>query len=305
MTGDLATKVRRGQSGHDGAREQLLAGVPVTERRLLLAGVSTSVLEGGAGKPLLLLHGPGAYGAMWQQVIPDLTTTHRVVAPDLPGHGTSTVADGPLNADRIISWLGELIEQTCPTPPIVVGQLVGGAIAARFAANHGERVDRLALVVPFGLARFEPSPAFGAALTGFLAQPSADTHDDLWQYCVADFDALRRRPDVRWELMKAYNLDRARTASVSVALQALMEAFGFAAIPEDVLAQIATPTSLIWGRHDSIVPLSVAEAASARYRWPLHVIENAGNEPAIEAPDAFLRALRTALEPPMRGQVAS
>jgi pimeloyl-ACP methyl ester carboxylesterase len=288
-----------------GAREQLLAGIPVAERRLLLAGVSTSVLEGGVGNPLLLLHGPGGYGAMWRRVIPDLTTTHRVIAPDLPGHGASTVADGPLDAGRVISWLGKLIEHTCPTPPILVGHLVGGAIAARFAADHGDRVDRLVLVVPLGLAPFQPSPAFGAALTGFLAQPSADTHDDLWKHCVFDLEALQRQPAARWELMKAYNLDRARTASASGALQALMEQFGIPAIPEAVLGRIAAPTSLIWGRHDSIIPLSVAEAASTRYRWPLYVIENAGNEPAIEAPEAFLRALRTALVAPTRGQVAS
>jgi pimeloyl-ACP methyl ester carboxylesterase len=303
MTEKLATRVRRRRSGGEGAREQLLAGITVTERRVPLAEVSTSVLEGGAGDPLLLLHGSGGYGAMWQQVIPDLTSTHGVIAPDLPGHGTSTVADGPLDAGRVISWLGELIEHTCPTPPILVGQLVGGAIAARFAADHGDRVDRLVLVVPLGLAPFQPSPAFGAALTGFLAQPSADTHDDLWKHCVFDLEALQRQPAARWESMKAYNLDRART--VSAAPQVLMEQFGIPAIPEAVLARVAAPTTLIWGRHDSIVPLSVAEAASTRHRWPLLVIENAGNEPAIEAPDAFLRALRTALVAPTRGQVAS
>lgn len=303
MTETLATKEGRPRRGAgEDVRERLLDRIPVTERRLELAGISTSVLEGGEGDPMVLLHGPGGYGAMWQQVIPDLTTTHRVLAPDLPGHGTSTVADGRLDAARVISWLGELIEHTCPTPPILVGQLVGGAIAARFAAEYGDRLERLVLVVPLGLAPFQPSPAFAEALTGFLAHPSADTHDDLWEYCVFDLDALQRQPAARWELMKAYNLDRA--ASVLDALQALMEQFGFPAIPEDVLARIAVPTSLLWGRHDSIVPLRVAEAASTRYGWPLHVIENAGNEPAIEAPHAFLRAFRSALEAPTRRPVA-
>jgi pimeloyl-ACP methyl ester carboxylesterase len=298
-----STEENKAAGGEEDARERLLDGIPVTERRFHLAGVSTSVLEGGAGDPLLLLHGPGGYSAMWQQVIPDMTTTHRVIAPDLPGHGTSTVADGPLDPGRVISWLGELIERTCPTPPILVGQLVGGAIAARYAADHGDRIERLVLVVPLGLAPFQPSPAFGAALTAFLAQPSADTHDDLWKQCVFDLEALQRQPTARWESMKAYNLERARTASA--AMQVLMEQFGIPAIPEAVLARVGAPTSLIWGRHDSIVPLSVAEAASTRHRWPLLVIENAGNEPAIEAPEAFLRALRTALVAPTRGQVAS
>jgi hypothetical protein len=44
------------------------------------------------------------------------------------------------------------------------------------------------------------------------------------------------------------------------------------------------------------VRLSVAEAASARYGWPLHVIENARDDPAIEQPEAFLEALRAALD---------
>jgi hypothetical protein len=47
------------------ARERLLAALPVTERRLQLAGVSTAVLEGGAGPPVVLLHGPSGYAAHW------------------------------------------------------------------------------------------------------------------------------------------------------------------------------------------------------------------------------------------------
>lgn len=281
------------RSGQDDPRERLLAGLPVTERRLLLAGVLTAVLEGGSGPPIVLLHGPGGYGAIWRRVIPALTSSHRVIAPDLPGHGASTVADGRLDADRVISWLGELIEHTCPTPPVLVGQLVGGTIAARFAVDHSNRLDQLVVVVPLGLAPFQPTPVFGAALAGFLARPSENTHDDLWQHCVFDLDALRRQPAARWELMKAYNLDRILTPNISDALQSLMEQFGFTAIPPSDLARIATRTGLIWGRHDSIVPLSVAQHASAQYKWPLQVIENAGNEPAIEQPEAFLRALES------------
>jgi pimeloyl-ACP methyl ester carboxylesterase len=276
-------------------RQALLAGIPVEERRLQLAGISTSVLEGGQGPPLLLLHGPGGYGAIWQTVIPALSASHRVVAPDLPGHGASTVGETPLDADRVLVWLGELIEQTCAVPPVVVGQLVGGAIAARFAAERGNALERLVLVVPFGLAPFQPTPAFGAALTGFLTAPGEETHDELWKHCVLDFDALRARPATRWEQLKAYNLDRAASGSVSAAIQLLVEEFGFPAIPDDLLRRIAVPTSLIWGAHDSIIPLAVGQQASRRFGWPLHVLEHAGNEPALEAPDEFLRALRTAM----------
>jgi pimeloyl-ACP methyl ester carboxylesterase len=75
-----------------------------------------------------------------------------------------------------------------------------------------------------------------------------------------------------------------------------MARFGTPAIPAEVLASIAVPTTLIWGRHDRATPLSVAEEASRRFRWPLEVIEGAADDPALERPDAFLDALRAQLE---------
>jgi pimeloyl-ACP methyl ester carboxylesterase len=277
------------------ARERLLAAMPITERRLQLGGVSTAVLAGGDGPPVVLLHGPMGYGAHWMRVISDLVTTHRVIAPDLPGHGASEVRDGALDADRVLAWLGELIERTCASPPALVGQLLGGAIAARFAREHGDRLSRLVLVDTFGLSRFEPAPEFGLALNDYLAQPTERTHENLWRHCAFDPDGVRRRMAAHWVPFQAYNLDRARTPSVQVALRALMEQFGLPAIPAADLARITVPTTLIWGRHDRATPLPIAEAASARYGWPLHVIEDANDDPPIEQPEAVLRALRVAL----------
>jgi pimeloyl-ACP methyl ester carboxylesterase len=51
------------------------------------------------------------------------------------------------------------------------------------------------------------------------------------------------------------------------------------------------PTKLVWGRADAIVPVSVGEAASARFGWPIRILDNTGNEPAIEDPDAFVAAV--------------
>ena len=102
------------------ARDRLLDGIPATERRLELAGVSTAFLEGGEGPPVVLLHGPGGNAGAWLRVIPGLVRTHRVIAPDLPGQGASTLGgDGEPEADLVIAWLSELIESTCPSPPAV------------------------------------------------------------------------------------------------------------------------------------------------------------------------------------------
>jgi pimeloyl-ACP methyl ester carboxylesterase len=181
------------------------------------------------------------------------------------------------------------------SPPALIGQLLGGAIAARFAIDRGDRLSRLVLVDTFGLREFQPSPEFGLALSQFLAQPTEVTHRSLWQHCAFDLDRLRRQMDERWAPFEAYNVERARAPSVQTAVAALMEQLGVPAIPPADLARITAPTTLIWGRHDRATPLSVAEAASARFGWPLHVIENCNDDPPVEQPEPLLRVLRAAL----------
>ena len=280
------------------ARAQLLAGIPVRERRLQLAGVSTAVLEGGDGPSVVLLHGPGEFAARWMRVIPSLVGTHHVVAPDLPGHGSSEVIDGRLDTHRVLAWLDELIERTCAEPPTLVGHLLGGAIAARFASEHGDRVSRLVLVDALGLSWFRPAPRFALALIRSFARPSERNYEHFMQYCAFDRDDLRQRMGERWEPLRAYTLDRARAPGVKAAMRALMPRLGVPPIPAAVLERITAPTTLIWGRHDLATRLKVAESVSVRYGWPLRVIENAADDPPIEQPEAFLEALRPALGGP-------
>jgi pimeloyl-ACP methyl ester carboxylesterase len=275
-------------------RERLISTMPVSERRLELAGVSTAVLEGGDGPPIVLLHGPGEFAAKWLRVVPELATTHRVVAPDLPGHGTSETG-GRLDAERVLDWLGQLIDRTCSEPPALVGHVLGGAIAARFAAAHSDRLGRLVLVDTLGLARFRPAPSFALGLLRFTVRPNERTYDRFMRRCSADLDGLRDDMGERWPAFEAYSLDRARTPSVKAAVRTLMRKVGVPRIPEDDLARISVPTTLIWGRHDLANPPRVAEAASARYGWPLHVIDGVADDPPRDRPREFLQALRMAL----------
>lgn len=277
------------------ARLRLLTNLPVSERRMKLAGISTCVLEGGNGPPIVLLHGPGEYAAKWLRVIPELVKTHRIIAPDLPGHGKSDPIDGPVDIDHVIAWLRELIEQTCQSPAILVGQTLGGAIAARYAATGGTGLRHLVLSDALGLAPFQPAPQFGDALMAFVTEPSAETHDAFWRYCAFDMDRLRTGMGPMWDNLRAYNLDRAQAADLKATQQGLMEQFGFPGTKPEDLARIDVPTVLIWGRHDLATSLNVAEEAGARHNWPLYVIEDAADDPALEQPAAFIEALQEAI----------
>jgi pimeloyl-ACP methyl ester carboxylesterase len=249
-----------------------------------LAGISTAVLEGGSGPPLVLLHGPGAHAAEWTPLF-----------PDLPGHGSTEAPDDVPEADRVLQWLGELIARTCPAPPALVGHALGGAIAARFAAEHWARIAQLVLVDTLGLAPFQPAPEFASALAEFVAAPNEATYERLWSKCAYDVDRLRARMGERWDTLKAYTLDRALAPGAQAVQGALMEQFGFPAIVPEALARIAVRAVLIWGRQDLATNLAVAEAASARYGWPLHVIDEAAGDPRMDKPERFLEVLRVAL----------
>jgi pimeloyl-ACP methyl ester carboxylesterase len=286
---------RQGRSPtRDDLRARLLAGLPVTERRLAVAGVSTAVLEGGHGPPVVFLQ--AEFAAVWMRVIPELVRTHRVIAPDLPGLGASYVSNGPPEVDTVLAWVGELIEQTCPTPPVLVGKGAGGAIATRFAIDHSDQLQALVLVDTYGLARYRPAPGMALTFAGVLLRPTErGLERGFRNYCFVDLDRVSGEMGERWEALAAYALDRFRTPAVRTAMRHLMRPLASAIPPHD-LARITVPTTLIWGRHDRGVRVNVARVASERYGWALHVIEDARDDPAIEQPQVFLEALRTALD---------
>ena len=275
-------------------RARLIAGTSITERRINAAGISTALIEAGKGPDLVVLHGPGEYAAGSFEVIDALAATHHVVAPDLPGHGESA-ADGDLGADVVVAWLDDLISASCAVPPALVGRVLGGAIAMRYAIAHGDRISRLVLVDTFGLKPFEPAPPFGEALQRYLADPTGQTHERLMQYCVHDFDGVRTRLGDRWSAYGEYAVDRLQQPARLATVGSLMATFGMPEISETALAGISVPTDLIWGRHDMATPLSAAESASRAFGWPLHVVENAADDPALEQPEAFVGALRAVI----------
>ncbi|HEU5039579.1 MAG TPA: alpha/beta hydrolase, partial [Gemmatimonadales bacterium] len=128
----------------------------------------------------------------------------------------------------------------------------------------------------------------------YLAGPDESTFEGLMRRCAYDYDRLRDQFGAGWETLVAYTLDRVHAPGGRESLDALMERFGFPAIPPEILERIAVPVTLIWGRHDLATDLSVAQSASARYGWPLYVIEDSADDPVLEQPERFLEALRLA-----------
>ena len=217
----------------DPNRAQLLTRSSATDTTVTAAGVTTAVLEAGDGPPMVLLHGPGEFGGTWLPVLDDLAATHRVVAPDLPGHGASDAPDGGIDRGRAsTTWLEELIAATCPMPPVLVGRVVGGAIAAEFAAAHPDRVSELVLVDTMGLAPFEPDPRFGLALHRFLGRPDARAPTSgSWTSARSTWTPPAAGSATAWAPYAGYAVELARDPRVQAATGAIIGLYGAQATP--------------------------------------------------------------------------
>lgn len=277
-------------------RERLLVGLPVEERTLSAAGIRTRLLEGGEGPPIVILHGPGEFAARWFRVIPRLVRSHRIVIPDLPGHGASDSGAGPLDATQIIDWLDALIDATCTEPPVLIGHILGGAIGARFALERPVRVRQLVLVDSLGLAPFRPAPRLALALLGFMVLPTERSYERMMAQCEHDSGGVARAIGPQWNAVRDYAIERARDPRSAKAVRTLMKSVGVPALEPERLERMRVPTTLIWGRHDRALKIGIAEQASRRYGWPLHVIDDAADDAPFERPDAFLATLERVLD---------
>jgi pimeloyl-ACP methyl ester carboxylesterase len=101
---------------------------------------------GGTGSPLMLLHGLAGHATEWAQTAAWLTARHRVLAPDLRGHGRSERRPSDVSrsaaVDDIAAWIGHFSAR----PVALVGQSLGGHTAFLVAARRPDLVDKLVVV---------------------------------------------------------------------------------------------------------------------------------------------------------------
>ncbi len=121
----------------------------------------------------------------------------------------------------------------------------------------------------------------------FALRPTEQNGERFERFALLDRERTRGRDPGWFDAFSAYTQARARVPHVKRTMQHLTKA-GTKQVPDSELRRIAIPTSLVWGEHDRMVPLGLAEDASTRLEWPLHVIAGVAHAPQIEQPTAFL-----------------
>ena len=105
--------------------------------------------ERGSGPPLLLVHGLMVSGEMFEPVIEHFAARHRVIVPDLRGHGRSRGLPAPYHATQLASDLARLLDHLGIDSTAVLGYSQGGAIAQQLVLDHPKRCDRLVLACTY------------------------------------------------------------------------------------------------------------------------------------------------------------
>lgn len=126
--------------------------------------------ERGSGPPLLLVHGLMVTGEMFEPVIGHFATRHRVIVPDLRGHGRSRGLPPPYTATQLASDLARLLDHLGIDTTAVLGYSQGGLIAQQLALDHPGRCNRLVLACTFAFNMVTLSERLEGHLTPLLIQ---------------------------------------------------------------------------------------------------------------------------------------
>lgn len=238
---------------------QTYRAVPNTRRARVRQGTIYSEVV-GQGSPLLLLHGLGASTRWWQRNIAALAYRHEVHILDMHGFGRSS---GQFVLCDAADILAEWMQHNGIMRSSLIGHSMGGYIAANFAHQHPLLVDKLVLVDP-AISVSGVRPEMG----GFGRQ----RHSVIPCSMVAT--AL-------------YDLGRAGLPTLAKAAHEMMTRdMG------PILERIKASTLLIWGEHDSAVPVSMGRELARRLQQAkLRIIAGAGHVPMWEKPQIFNRTV--------------
>jgi pimeloyl-ACP methyl ester carboxylesterase len=140
--------------------ESALARLPIPCETTILPtrfGDTHLLLAGDrAAPPLVLIQGYGASAPLWKKQLPDFARHYRVIAPDVPGFpGRSAPQVMNIFGDDYAAWAVDLLDQLGIERAPVAGVCFGGWIGMRVAAYAPERVEKLVLLSPVGIARFK------------------------------------------------------------------------------------------------------------------------------------------------------
>jgi pimeloyl-ACP methyl ester carboxylesterase len=252
-----------------------MASVTTTMTRV--ADVELASATSGDGQPLLYLH--HSFGASgWTPLLSNLAADHRVSALDLPGFGESQQPAWARSARDLALLVGQWRRTTSAEPTIVVGCGFGGWIAAELATMAPELFTHLVLVGAAGLP-----PRGGEIFDQMMVNHSAYVEQafrDRAHYEAVFGGDIQDATLLRWDICR------------EMVTRVAWKPYMYNRTLEPLLEAVATPTLVVWGAHDQIVPLECGERYAARLANARLEVVDAGHAVDLEEPDVLADLVR-------------
>jgi pimeloyl-ACP methyl ester carboxylesterase len=270
-----------------------LAAAGLEPRYETIAGRRIRFVRRGSGSAIVLLHGFASSIYTWKDVLPALARYHDVVALDLPGFGRSE-CPRDLSFDEYPAVVVGLLDRLGLPKATLVGNSLGGALAAVLAAERGERVEGLVLIDAAGFNLQEEKRPWPlrfagarpvAALLNRLPLRRLLVRASLRQVFFDDSLVTSERVDEYLEPMlrpHAPEAMRSLLASRSTHPDAVQR----------LLPRIKVPALIVWGRDDVWIPVQDAgRFAAALPGAKVVVLDRCGHMPQEEQPAELARLI--------------
>jgi pimeloyl-ACP methyl ester carboxylesterase len=255
--------------------------------------------EAGQGPTVVLIHGMINSSRHWETVAQRLAATHRVIAPDLIGHGDSATPRGDYSLGAHAASIRDLLATIGVERATIVGHSLGGGVAMQFFYQFPQRTERLVLISSGGLGA-EVSPLLrGAALPGAATLLRVAAHRALVTGLAATGSRMRAAGRAQGVYLEA----------VARALRPLQEAGSRQAFLETLRAVIdihgqrvsavdrlyllgEMPTLIVWGERDRTIPIEHGRAAyEAIPHCRFESLPRAAHFPPLEDPEGLATVL--------------
>jgi pimeloyl-ACP methyl ester carboxylesterase len=269
------------------------------ERTAILNGHRFAYLDSGDGPALLFIHGLTSSQRSWAHLVSALNHDHRVLAPDLFGHGASAKPMGDYSLGAHAATMRDLLDLLGIDRVTLVGHSFGGGIAMQFCYLFPERVERLVLVASGGLGR-DVSPLLRAAtLPGaqwvlpFIASSWVRGRVEAAGRTLTR-TGWRASPEVTevWRGFTSLSDGDTRRAFLATT-RGVIDPGGQTVSAHDYLPMtIEIPTLIVWGTRDRMIPAWHATTAhEAIAGSQVKLFKGAGHFPHLDEPERFARVL--------------
>lgn len=257
-------------------------------------GGTIHVVEHGAGRPVVLLHGVTLQWWVWSALFRLLEDHFRVLAWDMRGHGESIAGSDGVTLEAVADDLAVVLEQLDLTDAIVVGHSMGGMALARFCADHHDvlrdRVGGLMFLATSAASMALPGLAGGAVgAANLVAGLMTDGTNMRYGWRDNDLSAVLIRR-VFGKRVTSTAIDEVRRMLSEVEPRTAAEA-GAAIATHDVrtaLAHVDAPTSVVVGTDDHLTPVAHARIVAEEVTGAeLHVLDGIGHQVMQEDPVAL------------------